>query len=305
MTPPGASVAPRRLRDLVHCASEALGSASEARWIVAHATGMRARDLMVRSDTAVAPDVSMAVSAMVDSRLAGRPLQYVLGTWGFRTLDVRVDPRALIPRPETEQIVSAALEALDAQATRGATTAGLVAVDLGTGSGAIALSLALEFDGSSPLEVWATDVSADALDLFDENLTLLAQRSHEAASRVHVASGSWFDALPGELVGRVDVVVSNPPYVSESEWESLEPVVRDHEPVAALVSGPTGLEAIETLLEQARRWLAPGGSVVVEIAPAQAIAVERRARELGYDRTEVRDDLAGRQRMVVARIPRR
>jgi release factor glutamine methyltransferase len=305
MTPLGVSVAPQRVRDLIVAASHALGSASEARWIVAHATGMGARDLMAGSDTAVTADVAHSVRAMVDDRLAGQPLQYVLGTWGFRTLDVRVDRRALIPRPETEQVVTAALEELDAQATRDSSASRLVAVDLGTGSGAIALSLALEFDGSSPLEVWATDVSADALDLLHENLALLARRSPEAAARVHAARGSWFDAVPADLAGRVHLVVSNPPYVSEAEWDSLEPVVRDHEPVTALVFGPTGLEAIEAVLEAARRWLAPGGSVVVEIAPSQATAVESKATELGYAMTEVRDDLAARHRMLVARAPLR
>jgi release factor glutamine methyltransferase len=305
MTPLGVSVVPPRVRDLVISAAEALGSAPEARWIVAHVTGMSARDLMAKSATAVTPAEAQTVREMVGERLAGRPLQYVLGTWGFRTLEVRVDPRVLIPRPETEQVVTAALEELDAQATHSATASGLLAVDLGTGSGAIALSLALEFDGSPPLEVWATDVSADALDLFHENLALLAGRSPQAAARVHAASGSWFDALPADLAGRVHLVVSNPPYVSEAEWESLEPVVREHEPVGALVSGPRGLEAIEALLDEARHWLAPGGSIVVEIAPGQATAVENRATELGYEMTEVRDDLAARHRMVVARSPRR
>jgi release factor glutamine methyltransferase len=249
--------------------------------------------------------VSEAVRDMVGERLAGRPLQYVLGTWGFRTLDLRVDGRALIPRPETEQVVTAALDELCLQATRVDESSELVAVDLGTGSGAIALSLALEFDASRLLALWATDMASDALELFNENLAVLGGRSPGAAALVHSARGSWFGALPSDLRGRVHLVVSNPPYVSEAEWESLDPVVRDHEPASALVPGPTGFEAIETLMEEAPRWLAPGGSLVVEIAPGQAAAVQNRAAELGYERSEVRDDLAGRHRMLVARSPLR
>jgi release factor glutamine methyltransferase len=241
---------------------------------------------------------------MLDRRLAGEPLQYVLGTWGFRTLEVRVDRRALIPRPETEQVVEAALGELEVQASLLGPGSRLVAADLGTGSGAIALSLACEFTRAGvTLEVWATDASADALDLCNENLAALAERNREAAGRVRVSRGSWFDALPADLRGQVRVIVSNPPYVSEAEWAALEPVVRDHEPRGALVPGRTGLEAIETLLVEAPRWLASGGSLIIEMAPGQAPHVMDRAVELGYERPEVRADLAGRQRMLVSRWP--
>ena len=120
---------------------------------------------------------------------------------------------------------------------------------------------------------------------------------------MHVAPGSWFDALAPELAGHIDLAVSNPPYVSASEWHSLDPVVRNYEPLAALVPGPTGFEAVETLLTEAPRWLASGGSLVVELAPAQADAARDRADALGYERPSVRDDLAGRPRVLVARWP--
>ena len=151
--------------------------------------------------------------------------------------------------------------------------------------------------------MWATDVSPGALELLDQNLIVLAERNPQAAGRVRTARGSWFDALSDDLAGQVRLVVSNPPYVSEEEWEVLDPEVRDHEPMVALVPGPTGLEAIEVLLDGARRWLAPGGSLVIELAPGQARRVARRARELGYDEPDVRDDLAARRRMLVARSP--
>jgi release factor glutamine methyltransferase len=302
MTPTGAPVAPRTLRDLLASASASLGAGSEARWLVAHAAGLRVGDLVARLDRAAPPAVGDCVREMVDRRKAGEPLQYVLGTWEFRTLDVHVDRRALIPRPETEIVVGVALDELTEQSDRVAPDASLLAVDLGTGSGAIALSLAAEFTTSGPeFEVWATDVSPGALEVFAQNLGALAVVNPGAAARVRVAPGSWFDAVPASLAGRVRLVVSNPPYVSEAEWKSLDPTVRDHEPAVALVPGPTGLEAIEALLVDAPRWLAPGGSLVVELAPGQAVSVRARAEELGYVRPVICADLGHRPRVLVAR----
>jgi release factor glutamine methyltransferase len=302
----GASVSARRVRDLLASTTNALGSASEARWIVAHAAGVSAGDLGGRLDVALSPAVWDAARAMQERCLSGEPLQYVLGSWAFRGLELHVDGRALIPRPETEQVVDAALDELRAQAAHDPEGSTLVAVDLGTGSGAIALSLASEFAVSGvALQVWATDSSADALDLFSENLAALAERQATSAGRVRVSLGSWFDALPTDLVGTLRLVVSNPPYVSQAEWEMLEAVVHDHEPVGALVPGPTGMEAIEVVLLEATRWLAPGGSLVVELAPGQARQVTKRATELGYESPDVRPDLVGRPRMLVTRAPRR
>ncbi len=318
MTTAGPSVAPVRVRDVVASSAAALGSVSQARWIVAHATGMPSAQLVAAPDLVVSTVVADAVHALVDRCLAGEPLQYVLGTWAFRTLELEVDRRVLIPRPETEHVVEVALAELGTQSVRVPERPPLNAVDLGTGSGAIALSLAAEFEpasdlptsdlpasdlAASDLEVWATDISPDALEVCNQNLAALARQSPERAARVRMARGSWFDALPVELAGRLQVVVSNPPYVSESEWESLELVVRDHEPVAALVPGPTGFEAIEILLTGASQWLAPGGSLVVELTPSQASSARRRAVELGYETAEIRDDLAGRQRVLIARLP--
>jgi len=306
VTGPRVPVAGSTVRGLLAGAMLALGpgSGAEARWLVAHALGRRAGDLMVGPDDAVDAAVVTAVDLMVDRRLAGTPLQYVLGTWEFRTLEVEVDPRVLIPRPETEQVVEVALRELAVQAGRVTPGRPLVAVDLGAGSGVVALSLAAEGAASSrALEVWATDASPGALDVLASNLAALAKGRPEAAGRVVVAEGAWFDALPRRLAGEVGLVVSNPPYVSAPEFEALDPGVRDHEPVAALVPGPTGFEAIEAIVTEARHWLVPGGSLVVEHAPAQAEAAVSLALALGYRDATTRDDLAGRPRMVVARWP--
>ena len=169
----------------------------------------------------------------------------------------------------------------------------VVVVDLGTGSGAIALSMAAEHDTA---EVWATDASADALEVARANLTGVGSR---VAPRVRLCEGWWFDALPGELRRRVHLVVSNPPYVADDE--ALPPEVGDWEPVGALFAGPTGLEAIELVLHQAGEWLADHGSVVLELAPHQSEPATALARAVGYAEVEVRPDLTGRDRVLVAR----
>jgi release factor glutamine methyltransferase len=306
MTLADAPVTTQTMGELLATTSAALGSPQEARWIVAHAAGIDTGDLLARRDVAVEPATSNAVVALVTRRVAGEPLQYVLGTWAFRTIELSVDPRVLIPRPETEHVVTVALDELGARARQSRHLPGgapLVAADLGTGSGAIALSIAKEFEPSISLEVWATDVSSEALEVFGQNLAAMTDHP-DARARVHVAQGSWFDALPPELAGRLALVVANPPYVSESEWRSLDRAVRDHEPRVALVPGATGLEAVDVIVQQAREWLAPGGSLVVELAPDQARWAEARAVELGYGDAEIRDDLAGRHRILVARSRR-
>ena len=180
-------------------------------------------------------------------------------------------------------------------------------MDLGTGSGAIALSLAVEGGLMAPgLVVWATDASADALAVAEENLAELAGKDPVAAGRVRLSEGRWFDALPPELVGTVDLVVSNPPYVAESDFPGLDPTVRDWEPRRALVaatgsSGVGGMADIEAVIAGAARWLRPSGVLVVEIDPSQGTAAVEVARRSGFGRSRTRRDLAGRIRMVVAR----
>ncbi len=236
---------------------------------------------------------------MVTRRLAGEPLQYVIGSWSFRSLDLLVDRRVLIPRPETEWVVEVALqEAVRIGLRRGpsgafdASEPRHFAADLGTGSGAIALALESELPEA---EVWATDVSEDALAVARANLAGCAAR------RVRTVQGSWFEALPASLRGRLDLVVTNPPYVSEPEFASLPPEVADHEPRRALVSGPTGLEALNEIISTSVGWLAGESVLVCEIAPRLASDVIALARTVGFAEALVREDLAGRDRVLVAR----
>jgi release factor glutamine methyltransferase len=247
--------------------------------------------------------------------MSGEPLQYVLGTWPFRHLELTVDRRVLIPRPETEQMVDVALTEL----ARLATPSGNVddstgwwsgrneriAVDLGTGSGAIALALATE--GATigeHLAVWATDISPGALAVAEENRRALGDAP--GASHVHLVEGSWFAALPPELAGRVDLVVSNPPYVAEEDLDGLDPAVRDWEPRQALVAGTGstgvgGMAAIEEIIRAAPAWLRPAGALVFELDPRQAAAARDEARRAGFGQVAVEPDLCGRDRVLVAR----
>lgn len=272
--------------------------AVEARWLVEEVSGL---DRSQWSEPA-GPGGVARLAAMVERRLAGEPLQYVLGRWSFRGLDLRVDPRVLIPRPETEVVAEVAIaeaRALHLPLPRhapGAAGEPFVVADLGTGSGALALALAAELDWA---EVWATDVSPQALAVARENLPTIGS----AASRVYLAEGMWYEALPTGLRGRLRMVVSNPPYVTEAEFPGLPREVRDHEPVGALVAGPTGRECLEHLLAGGLAWLAPAGALVLELAPEQAAVMTETAERAGYAEVAVHIDLAGRDRVLVARRP--
>lgn len=253
------------------------------------------------------------MSAMLLRRISGEPLQYVLGSWGFRTLDLMVDERVFIPRPETEVTAEIALEELQRQnhasergggdlggdrggrsGDRGGHASGLIAADLGCGSGAIGFSLAAEHPSA---EVYCTDVSVDALAVARFNLAGLG----ESAKRVRLSVGSWYEALPNELRGRLSVVVSNPPYIADSE--ALPPSVTEYEPALALRSGETGLEDIRTILADATNWLSPGGAVVLEIPEQAAEAALTLAAEAGLVDARIRQDLTERSRVLAARRP--
>jgi release factor glutamine methyltransferase len=260
----------------------------EARWLVQSASGLEGAELIGGLDEPASLRDATFFYDMLERRLRGEPLQYVLGRWGFRVLDLYLDDRVLIPRPETEALTQMALEECRRLEAR-------LAVDLGTGSGAIALALAVEWTG---IEVWATDVSPDALAVARANVAGLGR----IGAAVRLAEGSWYEALPAELAGAVDVIVSNPPYVAQFEVEDLPDEVRAWEPLAALVSGPTGLEAIERIVEEAPLWLAHPGTLLVEIAPHQATEAEALAQAAGFGSAAVWPDLTGRDRILLARV---
>jgi release factor glutamine methyltransferase len=273
----------------------------EARWIVEQAAGMDAAELLAGADDPASPRGMLSVGELIERRAEGEPLQYVLGSWPFREFELLVDRRVLIPRPETEVVAEVAIEAVvGLGARRGAPepwAAGrteFAVADLGTGTGALALTLAAALPDA---EVWATDVSAEALAVARVNLA----GSGLPATRIRLAEGSWFDALPSALRGALRLVVSNPPYIAEHEVAMLPETVARWEPRSALVSGPTGLEAIEEIALAAPDWLEPEGILVCELAPKQSAKACEIARSAGFASVDVRRDLAGRDRMIVAR----
>jgi release factor glutamine methyltransferase len=298
-------VAPTRRALLDEIAAMLGGSAHEARFVLDEVLGTRAG----RAEWSAPVPSGAAADArrLAARRAAGEPLQYVFGHWSFRELDLLVDPRVLIPRPETEQVVEVALaEARRLGREQSAPgPAALVAVDAGTGTGAIALALASGLGSGLLREVWAIDASSDALDVAAANVAAVRGRHGGQLPTVELALGSWLAPLPARLRGEVGLVVSNPPYVSEDEWAGLAPEVRA-EPRRALVAGPgsdgtPGLADVEAVLAESRAWLARPGTVVVELAPQQAGAAADLARRLGYDEVRVEPDLAGRARALVAR----
>ncbi|MDQ2650177.1 MAG: peptide chain release factor N(5)-glutamine methyltransferase [Actinomycetota bacterium] len=274
----------RTWRELRDDARGRLGDDQEVRWIIEQASGLSAAEQAAALDTVADERHAASFEVLVERRFAGEPLQYVLGQWGFRGLDLFVDPRALIPRPETEVVAGFAIDALPP---------GGRVVDLGTGTGAIALSIAAE--RWPDVEVWATDASADALAVARANLAGLGRR----ASVVRLAQGDWFAALPPELQGSFDVVVANPPYVPQDALIARQ--VRDWEPHLALFGGPDGLEHVRPIVAEAPAWLRPGGTLVVEIGDDHGEAVADLARAAGFAEVEVRPDLTGRDRALVAR----
>jgi release factor glutamine methyltransferase len=269
--------------------------------MVEEIAGLRGAEL-VAEEQCVAPRAASArLDAMVERRVTGEPLQYVLGSWSFRGIELFVDPRVLAPRPETELTTEVAIaEVTRLGARRGArspwsgTATSYVVADLGTGSGAIALALAAELPDA---EVWATDRSGAALAVACANLA----GAGSAATRVRLAEGDWFDALPDSLRGGLRLVVSNPPYVAEREADDLPPEVLHHEPREALVSGPTGLEAIEQIVAGAPEWLEPEGVLVVEIDSNRAGEARDLAVAAGLVDVRIDHDLTGRDRVLVAR----
>lgn len=223
---------------------------------------------------------SKPLEDLVARRLDGEPLQYIEGSAPFGPLDLVVDKRVLVPRPETEGLFEIATKMVRNPE---------VIVDLCTGSGALALALKQVFPSAA---VFASDVSEEAIEVAAEN-------KHRNRLDIYLAVGDLFDPLPASLLGEVDLLVANPPYVSESQFEDLPDDVK-REPKVALVAGRTGLEVIQQIGASASRWLRPGGVLVCEIGETQGNSASSSFLELP---TVVRKDLSGRDRYVVAVKP--
>ena len=260
----------------------------EAEMLVAHVLSSSRIELYLKHDRPMSNGEIARSRALLKRRLAGEPVQYITGSAAFMFTDFRVDPRVLIPRPETEALVEAALEALR---ERAACDRGLRVADVGTGSGVIAVTIALRFGEA---RVWASDVS-------EEVVALAAGNAERAGVRERIEFLVGADLEPFAQAGlenKLDAVVSNPPYVPTGDLASLPREVREHEPAVALDGGEDGLDCLRTIAHDGPRFLVPGGVLALEVGDGQAERVAGLLRE-GLEDVEVRRDYAGRDRIVV------
>ena len=293
---PEGAVVHATVADALHDAARRLGDTGvgdprrEARalWAAVAGDGITPGDVWLDRDQAPTPAVEHRFRYAVAQRAAGVPFAYAAGCIDFRTLRLKVDHRSLIPRPETEGLVELVLAHVRGTGNVQRATWG-IAADVGTGCGCIALSLAVE---GSFERVIAVDSSCDAAALARENVALV-----RPPVPVEVREGDLLAPLAGE---RYRAIVANPPYLTEAEYQGLDPAVRLFEPRDALVSGTEGLAATRALVAGARGLLEPGGLLALEVDERRAERVARLARELAWSRVTVHDDLFGRRRYVLA-----
>jgi len=274
------------VREALAGATDALGAAGvetprlDAEVLLSEATGWGRASLATEPDIGVPADAARRFAEMVRRRLRREPVAYILGRRGFRSLELAVDRRVLIPRPETELLVELALELRPGRV-----------LDVGTGSGAMALAIADELPSCAVL---ATDTSARALEVARANAERLG-----LADRVELHA-TMLPPEPGEL----DLIVANLPYVAEADWGGLEPEVTEWEPCEALLAGADGLDAIRALLSQRVRLLLTtdrqraNGALALEVGAGQAATVSELLFEAGFATIETRPDLAGIPRIV-------
>jgi release factor glutamine methyltransferase len=275
-------------RDALHGATDALAAAGvdsprlDAELLLCEATGWDRTRLASEPDAPVEGAAGREFAANVRRRLRREPLAYITGRKGFRRIELAVDPRALIPRPETELLVEIALE-----------LAPTSVLDVGTGSGAVALAVADELPEAV---VTATDTSAGALDLARHNAERLG-----LADRVSFVDGMLPpQAAPGseaEEAAAFDIVLANLPYIGTGDWEGLQPEIREFEPREALLAGEDGLDQIRALLAARPR----GEAIALEVGAGQAGAVAELVRDAGFARVESRSDLSSIERVVIGR----
>jgi release factor glutamine methyltransferase len=272
-----------RVREALAAATDAFMAAGvdtprlDAELLLAEATGRDRAALAAEPEAPVDPRSARRFGEMVRRRIRREPVAYILGRKGFRNIELAVDQRVLIPRPESELLVDIALELEPASV-----------LDVGTGSGAIALAVADELPGC---DVVATDTSDQALELAREN-----------AERLGLADRVTFE--PGTVPAgrRFDLVLANLPYVREGDLASLQPEIRDHEPRQAVVAGAEGMEAIPVVAAGASAALTARGALAFEVGAGQAGAVAELLVDLGFAQVEGRQDLAGIPRVVLGRM---
>ena len=254
----------------------------KVRWLIQHVTGVSFGELATRGLKPMIREQWDALGAFLHRVIQREPIQYVVGNTDFMGRIFTCDKRALIPRPETEELVETVLKTLGPGAAR--------VIDVGTGTGCIAVTLAAE---NPSLEVIAVDISDDALALARENA-----QAHAVEHRIAFRRANLLEDVPP---ASLDAIVSNPPYIADGEAASLATEVRDHEPALALFAGTDGLSAIRPLIAQAATVLRPGGWLFMEIGENQGAVVRALLEAGGWTQIEIRKDLAGHDRIAMAR----
>ncbi|RIK09372.1 MAG: peptide chain release factor N(5)-glutamine methyltransferase [Acidobacteria bacterium] len=259
------TASPTSVRQGIAAAADLLDKAgiatahNDAELIIGSVLGVGRTHLYLGGSTTLEDRHRSQIDELVSRRARREPLQHILGSVTFRRVEIAIDGRAMVPRPETELLAGAVIDHLDLERAQG--TREPLAVDLCTGSGAIAAAIADEVRG---VRLWAADISADALDLARQNFESLPE-----GRRPQLCHGDLFAPLPRALAGRVDVIVANPPYVSSSDIAGLDPEVRDHDPLVALDGGADGLGLIRRIVGEAADWLRPEGLLAMEIGESQ------------------------------------
>lgn len=253
----------------------------EASLLVAHAWGWnRTRLIMNASDTAD----TTALEPLIIRRLAHEPVAYILGTWEFFSLELDIAPPLLVPRPETEHLVEVALDFLGDRQGH--------VLDLCTGTGCVILAIAKNARGGT---WWASDLNPAAVEMARKNAT-------RHGVEISLLQGDLFAPLP-RAAGPFDVIVSNPPYVEDGDWEGLAPDIRNFEDPVALLSGNDGLDCIRRIVSEAADWLVPGGLLALEMGERQGPALRSLLERAGYEDIKITKDLAGHDRIASGRRP--
>lgn len=252
-----------------------------AEWILSKGLGCKRLDLYLRFEERIPEDQLSQIRSLVQRRGKGEPLQYILGEMPFMDLNLKIDSRALIPRPETEEMLERLLKLWGKNHPRRV-------LDLGTGSGALALAIAYYCKDS---KVMGVDINDDTLALAREN-----QIKCGLEDRVNFLISDWFSKVEGKF----DWIISNPPYLTEEEWQMAQIEVKGYEPKGALVAGDEGLADLERILQEAGRYLNPGGGIILETGIGHHERLKELAIEFGYSKTESWKDLSGRDRFFVA-----
>ncbi|MEN6371550.1 MAG: peptide chain release factor N(5)-glutamine methyltransferase [Armatimonadota bacterium] len=255
----------------------------DAEVLMAHVVGSPRVYVITHQDRVLTEDELCRYRNFTARRAKREPLAYITGKKEFWALSFDVTSAVLVPRPETETLVETALSTLRERENP------LIA-DIGVGSGIIAVSLAVELPDAV---VYATEISSGAVEIARRNAL-----KHQVEVRVDILEGDLLDPLPEKVKGKLDAVVSNPPYIPSEEIDHLQPEITGYEPRGALDGGPDGMDYHRRILESSREWLKPGGWVHMEIGKGQGEAVSAYARELGYINTKVINDLAGIDRVV-------